>query len=223
MPWARMMMFLRQIHEILAVPRAPFDGEEPWSAPARCTPVRLRCATDGSTPRLPTSVAAWFDDEYLTVLFSAADDHIEATYFEHDASLYEQDVVEVFLGTGDPTRYFELEVNPRGTTFDALIESPNGVREGLRAFRGWTCEGMWAAVRINIESSGAMSVDTVIRIPFAGLGRAVPVDGETWRSNFFRIDRHPARGDEFSAWQPTRKDPPDFHVAAAFGVLRFEV
>jgi hypothetical protein len=68
-----------------------------------------------------------------------------------------------------------------------------------------------------------MSVDTVIRIPFAGLGRATPVAGETLRANLFRIDRHPEHGDEYSAWQPTRKDPADFHVAAAFGTLRFAV
>jgi len=217
------MMSLQQMQEIIAVPHAPFDGEEPWSAPPRCTPVRLRRATDGTTPRLATSVAVWFDEEYLTVLFSASDDHIEASYLDHDASLYEQDVVEVFLGSDDPTRYVELEANPRGTMFDALIDSPHGVREGLRADRSWTCEGLWTAVRIESESSGMMSVDIVIRIPFAGLGRTVPVDGETWRANFFRIDRHPEQGDEFSAWQPTMKEPADFHVAAAFGSLRFTV
>jgi hypothetical protein len=209
--------------EILLVPRAPFDAEEPWGAPGRCSPVRLRCATDGSTPRLSTNVAAWFDDEYLTVLFSAADDHILATHLTHDAPLYEQDVVEVFLAPDGTLRYFELEVSPRGTTFDALIESPNGVREGLRADRSWTCEGMWAAVRRLTESDGKFSIDTVLRIPFTALGRSVPRDGEAWRGNFFRIDRHPQHGDEYTAWQPTLKHPADFHVAAAFGVLRFTV
>lgn len=208
--------------DTLAVPRAPFDIEQPWTAPSVCTPVRLWRATDGVEPRLATSAAVWFDSEYLTVLFFATDDRIEATLFGHDASLYEEDVFEVFLATGDPTRYFELEVNPRGTMFDALIESPRGVREGLRADRSWTCEGMWTAVRI-CEDGAGMTVETVIRIPFAGLGRTTPVDGETWRANLFRIDRHPDEGDEYSAWQPTRKDPVDFHVAAAFGTLSFKV
>jgi hypothetical protein len=215
------------MHEMLDIPRAVFDAEEPWSVPASApegfAPVRLRRATDAGTPRLATSIAVWFDDEYLTVLFSAADDHLEATLYEHDAPLYEQDVVEVFLAPDGLTRYFELEVSPRGTTFDALIESPHGVRDGLRADRGWTCEGMWAAVRSMTESDGATTIDTVIRIPFAGLGRAAPEDGETWRGNFFRIDRHPQQGDEFSAWQPTLREPADFHVAAAFGRLRFTV
>lgn len=209
--------------EILLVPRAPFDAEEPWSAPARCTPVRLRSSVDGSTPRLTTSVAAWFDEQYLTVLFSAADDHIMATHLLHDEPLYEQDVVEVFLAPDGIRSYFELEVNPQGTTFDALIDSPNGVREGMKADRSWTCRGMWAAVRKLLESDGAISVDTVIRIPFSSMDRKAPGDGETWRGNFFRIDRHPQHGDEYTAWQPTMKNPADFHVAAAFGVLRFTV
>ncbi|HYR29219.1 MAG TPA: carbohydrate-binding family 9-like protein, partial [Thermoanaerobaculia bacterium] len=142
---------------------------------------------------------------------------------EHDASLYEEDVVEIFLAPGDLTRYFELEVSPRGTTFDALIESPNGTREGLRADRAWNCDGMWAAVRSLAESDGRITIDTVIRIPFAALGRSTPVDGETWRGNFFRIDRHRRHGDEYSAWQPTMREPADFHIAAAFGTLRFAV
>jgi hypothetical protein len=183
----------------------------------------LRRSTDGSPPRLATTVFAWFDDAYLTILFSAADDRIEATLLEHDASLYEEDVVEVFLAPGEVTRYFELEVNPRGTMFDAMIDSPNGVREGLRADRSWTCEGMWSAIRIERDSTGAMTVDTVLRVPFAGLGRKAPRDGETWRANVYRIDRHPEHGDEYSAWQPTMKDPADFHIAAAFGILRFTV
>jgi hypothetical protein len=91
----------------------------------------------------------------------------------------------------------------------------------MQVDRGWDCEGLIAAVRVVTESDGAMSVDTLLRIPFASLGRSTPLDGERWRANFFRVDRHPRHGDEFSAWQPTMKIPADFHVPAAFGVLHF--
>ena len=89
--------------------------------------------------------------------------------------------------------------------------------------RDWTCYGLIAPVRRVTESNGASTVDTLLRIPFASLDRATPRDGEIWRANFFRIDRHTAHGDEFSAWQPTLKTPADFHVPAAFGALRFAV
>jgi Carbohydrate-binding family 9 len=208
--------------ETLAVPRAAFDMEEPWATPRECTPVRLRRATDAAAPRLATSVAVWYDAEYLTFLFSCTDDHIRATFHEHDEPLYEQDVVEVFLAPDGLVRYYELEVSPNGTVFDAAIDSPDGVRATMHADREWTCEGLIVAVRKVTESSGVMSIDTAVRIPFAALDRGTPTDGETWRANFFRIDRHPEHGDEYSAWQPTLKTPADFHVAAAFGVLQFQ-
>lgn len=202
------------------VPRAQFVIEDPWDVPPACEPVRLRCATDGTAPRLSTSVAAYFDDEHLTVIFSAADDHIVATHREHDAPLYEEDVVEVFLAPSDLTEYFELEVNPLGTTFDARIASPGGTRATMRTDLAWTCRGLVVALRRIVESNGLMTVDTLVRVPFASLDRAAPRDGETWRANFFRIDRHPF-GDEFSAWQPTMRVPADFHVPEKFGALVF--
>lgn len=207
--------------ETLVVPRAPFDMEEPWSTPRACAPVRLRRATDAAAPRLATSVAAWHDGELITFLFSGTDDHIHATYHHRDDPLYEQDVVEIFLAPEGLTRYYEFEVSPHGTIFDAIIDSPDGIRATMHAEKSWTCEGLVVAVRKVIESSGAMSVDTLIRIPFASLGRGTPADGEVWRANFFRIDRHAEQGDEYSAWQPTLKEPADFHVAAAFGTVRF--
>lgn len=201
--------------------RGDFEMEDPWMAPAASTPVRLRRAEDAAPPRLATSVWAWFDDRHLSILFSASDDHIEASMLGHDAPIYEQDVVEVFFAPDETTCYFELEVSPRGTVFDARVESPDGNRATMHVDRAWDCQGLVAAVRRVTESDGAMSVDTLIRIPFAAIGRGTPRDGERWRANFFRVDRHPRLGDEFSAWQPTMKSPPDFHVPAAFGTLSF--
>ena len=207
--------------ETLLVARAPFDIGEPWDTPGGCTPFRLRRATDATTPRLATSVSAWYDDDYLTVLFSAADDHVAASHFRHDAPLYEEDVVELFLAPERARDYYEIEVSPVGTVFDARIHSPDGVRATMTTDRDWTCEGLIAAVRQNRESNGAISIDTLLRVPFAALGRSVPGTDETWRANFFRIDRHPRHGDEFSAWQPTLRVPADFHVPDLFGTLRF--
>jgi hypothetical protein len=207
--------------ETVLVPRADFDMEEPWGIPKGCVPVRLRSAIDGAAPRLSTVVAVFYDDDYLSVLFSASDDFVCATYLAHDAPLYEEDVVEVFLAPESLTDYFEIEVNPHGTLFDARVASPDGDRGTMRVDRGWTCEGLFAAVRKVRESSGVITIDTIVRIPFFALERSTPGGGETWRANLFRIDRNPDAGDEYSAWQPTRRNPADFHVPAAFGTLRF--
>ena len=187
--------------------------DEPWATPADCSPVRLRRATDAAAPRLATSVAVWYDDDYLTVLFSATDDHIRATYHHDDDPLYEQDVVEVFLAPDGLQRYFEIEVNPHGAVFDARDRV-------ARRGRGRTCrptaDGRARAASSRCARSPSRAArcrsTPSLRIPFAALDRATPGGGETWRGNFFRIDRHPEHGDEFSAWQPTMKDPADFHV-----------
>lgn len=204
---------IRAMTEI-AVPRREFSIEDPWGVPDNVSTVPLRRATDGAAPRLATRIAVYRDD-CLNILFLADDDAVVATHLEHDAPLYEEDVVEVFLAPRALTEYFEIEVNPLGTTFDARLESPDGVRATMRTDLAWTAENLFAAVlREDVRAA------TIVRIPFANFG-AEPAAGETWRANFFRIDRHPS-GDEFSAWQPTNKVPSDFHVAAAFGVLRFE-
>lgn len=204
----------------VAAVRSHFTIEDPWRSPATEHPATLRRAEDGGAPRLRTTVAASFDDEFVTFVFSAADDHLVATYTAHDDPLYEEDVVEVFLAPEGLTEYFEVEVSPIGTLFDARIASPHGERETMRVDLGWS-SGAIPAVRRVVETGGGMAVDTLLRIPFRALGRGTPAAGERWRANFFRIDRHPVHGDEYSAWQPALRTPPDFHVPAAFGWLEF--
>jgi hypothetical protein len=197
---------------LMDVPYGEFSMELPWDLPPGLVPVPLRRAIDGQSPHLATEVALWRDRECLNVLFRGDDDEVIAGYFEHDAPLYQEDVVEIFAAPQDPTRYFEIEVNPLGTVFDALIHSPDGIRSTMNADLSWTCEGLFRAIRRTPHHFA-----TIVRIPFAALGVHAPQSGDRWRGNLFRIDRHPTRGDEFSAWQPTMKTPADFHVAAAFG------
>lgn len=203
----------------LVVRRREFTIGDPWRVPDGVTTAPLLRATDASTPRLSTELAIYRDDTHLHLLFCGDDEQFVATHLEHDAPLYEEDVVEAFLAPADPRVYFELEVNPLGTTFDARIDSPDGVRTTMRADLSWNCDGLFAAILRDTRGS-AMTFATLLRIPFASLA-TTPNAGDLWRANFFRIDRHPL-GDEFSAWQPTLKTPADFHVAAAFGTLRFE-
>ena len=195
----------------LLVARREFSVEEPWRLPDGCAAVTLRRSTDGGAPRLTTRVALYHDGTSLIALFLGDDDGVTATHLAHDAPLYEEDVVEIFVAPEGLTPYFEIEVSPLGTTFDARIDSPDGVRATMGTDLSWTCQGLFAAVR-RIGSS----VDTVMRVPFAAIG------GRPARANFFRVDRSRAHGDEYSAWRPTMKTPADFHVVAAFGALVFE-
>ncbi|HUP47068.1 MAG TPA: carbohydrate-binding family 9-like protein [Thermoanaerobaculia bacterium] len=204
----------------LVAVRSEFSIEDPWRSPAGAEPARLRRSIDGGAPHLATTVAVYYDDHFLSILFSGADDHLVASYRGHDDPLYDEDVVEVFLAPRSIDEYYEMEVSPIGTMFDARIVSPDGSRRTMRADRSWD-SGAFAAVRNVTERDGTMTVDTLLRVPFASLGAAAPKEGESWRANFFRIDRHPNRGDEYSAWRPTLLTPPDFHLTAAFGTLAF--
>lgn len=200
--------------EIQTVEIRPFDASAPFEGLSDAQ-ISLREATSGGKPRLATWVALFRDAQGLTVLFNGVDDHTVATHDRHDAPLWQEDVVEIFLAPSDRTLYYEFEVNPLGATFDAKITSPDGVRQTMHADVEWNCAGLWATVA---HRNGHWL--TALRIPFAGLGVATPRPGDRWAANLFRVDRHP-RGDEYSAWQPTMKKPADFHVAASFGLLAF--
>src|SRR4051794_6981221 len=128
----------------LVVRQREFRIEDPWRVPEDAQIAFMVRATDGLPTWLATLVTLYRDDDHLYVLFMGDDDHVVATHLEHDAPLYEEDVVEVFIAPDDPRVYFELEVNPLGTTFDARIESPDGVRSTMSADLAWNCDGLIA-------------------------------------------------------------------------------
>jgi hypothetical protein len=179
-------------------------------------PVELRDAATGAAPRFRTAVRVGARNGVLLVRFDGRDAGTVATLTRRDDSLWTEDVYEVFLSPLDPpTLYFEFEVNPLGTLFDARVESPDLVRKTMRVDPSWNLRGLSGKSRVR---PGRWSA--VLKIPLAGLlGGAAP-DADvprTWRANFFRIDR--GSPDEFSAWSPTWTDPADFHAAARFGFL----
>jgi hypothetical protein len=196
------------------------DLQELWQAPAGSERASLLSALDGSEPLLQSAVTLYRDERNLYVLFETSDDEVLATKIERDSSLYEEDVLEVFLAPERLERYFEFEVNPLGTLFDAVVDSPMRERGSMQVDRAWNCEGFWAAIRCDRRDPAMASLRTLLCIPFAGLGVIPPRPGDTWRANFYRIDRS-SRGDAFSAWSPTLRTPADFHVPDRFGLIRF--
>ncbi len=201
------------------VPHA-FSIDEPWHVPPGAGGVPLLNSSNGNPPRLETTLHTFHDGERVYFIFDGDDDHVVATHLERDAPLWEQDVVELFLSPSHPSRYFEIEASPRGTWFDAAIHSPDGKRETMEVDRDWNCNDLFVAVRHLRDIQGAGRFTTVVALPFACMGVPAPQPGNSWRANFFRIDRHP-EGDEFTAWRPTWKSPPDFHLPDAFGEMIF--
>lgn len=203
----------------LYVARRSLDPEQPWRIPDLCHPVPFVDAGRGNAPRQATGLIAYYDDRALYLLYLCDDESVRATLLRRDEPLYTEDVVEAFIAPRTETRYFEFEVNPRGTLFDAIVDSPEGRRESMHVDTAWDCEDLWAAVRRR-ESREAKTTEYLVAIPFASLG-ATPDSQSTWRANFFRVDRHDS-GDEFTALSPTMRSPADFHVPDAFVPLVFE-
>jgi hypothetical protein len=208
--------------EAVQVPFRTFDSTEHWNIPEGCPPLVFIRAVDGSTPRLATLLHIYRDEANLYLLYSGVDSTIAATMYGHDEPLWQEDVLEAFIAPDSLERYLELEVNPLGTLFDAAIHSPHGSRESMTTDVGWACAGMWTSTRrARRDPGGLWRFETLLVVPFAGLGKDPPRSGDRWRANFFRIDRDAELGDEFSSWKATMRDPADFHVPEAFGVLEF--
>lgn len=200
---------------------APWPSPDEWPA-VPAVPLQL---SDGSgPPRDPTTVRLLTDPQALWVRFDCTDTDAWGTHAEHDAPLYEEEAVEVFLAPASddgtpPRRYVEIEASPQGVLFDALIDNPTGDRHdaGFAVDVGWDLPGLAVGVETTGESDDWRAV---LRIPWPGLLDAFDRTERPglWRVNLYRIERpRDGRAPEFSAWSPTLADPPDFHRPGWFG------
>ena len=200
--------------------------------------MRLRDAVRGGPPRLATAARLGWRAGSLLVRFDCRHRGIVATLRDDNADLWTGDVVEVFLALEEPpVRYLELEVNPLGARFSAIVDSPRLRRDGMSVERiapaGFRAdvrvrEKRWSAVLSIPMSEGRelLSTPAALRDREGKRTAAERREGsagggssgfETFRANFFRIDR---TSGEFSALFPTLADPPDFHVPEKFGRFR---
>jgi len=185
-----------------------------WEGATRLTP--LTRAQDGLPPEQPTVVRLQGSASGLHVRFDCADSEIRCTHVRHDAALWEEETVEIFVAAGDvvPARYVEIEVNPAGTLFDAIVDNPQGRRATMRVDTSWAAAGL--AARVEREAAARWSAE--LCLPWRAIwGRGDPPG--VLRANFFRIDRPLGTEAEFSAWSPTLVEPADFHRPERFGTI----
>lgn len=172
----------------------------------------LRETVTGRAPLQATWFKAAWTRDSLRALFHAEDTEPWATLTAHDAPLYEEEVVEIFLDpAGDLGSYFEIEVNPLNAVCDLVLRR---VSSGYRKNFAWHCDGLCTEVR-----DGLGFWDAELTIPFAAIVPEPPRAGDVWRGNFFRVDRPGRTGLELSAWSPTGM--PKFHVQQRFGFIEF--
>jgi hypothetical protein len=203
------------------------DGRLDEPAWSRAKPVGAFIKADGSGPALlQTEAKLCWDDQNLYVAFQCVDTDIWGTLRNRDDSIYNEEVVEIFLDpTGGLREYFEFEVSPHNVQWDGKVVSDWQTGGGFRGDASWNCADLQTAVRVVGTLDRRDDVDqywTVeMAIPFAAISPdgKPPADGAVWRGNLFRIDR--GETDEFSCWSPALTTPPNFHWPPRFGRLAF--
>jgi hypothetical protein len=199
--------------------------EQPWQKATRLTPFVQHDTMAAS--RVNTEVRVWYDQAALYLGWICEDGDIQATLKEHDSRFWEEEVVEFFVTpSGTLDRYFELQWNPLGATFDAIIANKlasHGVSQGIKGDWSYTANAMTSAVQVrgSVQDSSDRDERWTIeaRIPFVDLDTRTPGDGDVWRANFYRFNRDRGAAVEQLSWSPTVW--PGFHQPTRFGYLRF--
>jgi hypothetical protein len=209
--------------------KVKIDGlldEWPWRKAPRLTPFVRHDTMEPE--RAKTEVRIWYDREALYLGWICEDRDIQATLRKRDSKFWEEEVVEFFVAPNTNTvdRYYELQWNPLGGTFDAIINCRIGPDGKMQRFDGdWSYTATNMTFGLQVDGSVQDSTDrdqrwTVeVRIPFADLRMPTPRRGEVWRGNFYRFNRDSGQEPELLSWSPTIW--PGFHQPTRFGYLRF--
>ena len=192
--------------------------EDAWAGPGT-TLVESR---DGE-PWTGDAGQVWFawDDAHLFAAARIADRDVWATLSEQDSPLWNEEVFELFVfGVAKAERYLELQVSPRGVTFDARFSA---YRKGDEA---WDSAWQTAVVvdgTIDDRKDRDRGWTAELAVPWTEICEHTPVPcppapGRTFVINAFRFER-PAQGPKVVglALSPTRR--PDFHDAGNAAVL----
>jgi len=199
-------------------------NEAAWARAARLGPFQRN---DGTGPeREPTELRIWYDDTAVFLAWTCTDADIQAGLTARDANLWDEEVVEFFVAPRELGRYFELQWNPVGGIFDAVVANDldeRGRSRKISVDRSFTAGGMRSAVRLRGPAGGASgdsrSWQVEVRIPFSDFSVPAPKAGDVWRANFYRYNRTRGQREELVSWSPTRLR--SFHQPSRFGYLEF--
>lgn len=198
--------------------------EAVWAKAAVIKPFLL--SENGEAERESTEVRAWYDDKALYLAWICLDVDVQATFTARDSKFWEEEVAEFFITPGSLEKYYELQWNPLGGVFDAIIKNQideRGVSKKFAGEWGYTANGMKSAVKLKGTAANSGDKDDYWRvevmIPFADLEAPAPKAGDVWRGNFYRFNRTKGMPAELLSWSPTRL--PGFHQPSRFGFLEF--
>lgn len=202
-------------------------GEKEWAFAAVGSGF-TECFQAGYKPVHATYVRALWDDGCLYVAFEFEDNDIWGTYTKRDDPIYVEEAAEMFIDPDWTGRhYWEVNVSPRNTVADLMVIAA-GWQGRASISNKYNVLGLHTGVKVYGTVDDRTDVDrgwtAEYAIPWTEFkGRATnspPRDGDSWRVNFFRIDRlgPGVEDDQFLAWSLS---PGVFHQPKNFGVLVF--
>lgn len=180
---------------------------EPWPEP-------------GAAPGSAGAVHLAWDDEALYAAASFSDRDVWATMTEQDDPLWKEEVFELFVfGEPGAQRYLELQVSPRGVTFDAKFETYRKGQEDWDS-RWTTAVDLRGTLDNRKDRDEGWSVE--VAVPWSEIcehtqAPCPPAAGTQLRINAFRFERPDERATVGLALSPTRF--PDFHASANAAIL----
>ena len=188
-------------------------------------------STDGKIADYNTSFVVSYDEQFLNIDFNCADNPNtdDNTLTEHNSPLYNQEVFEVFIGSGveDSKSYLEVEINPNNAIWIGRISNPSlGERmQSLEEQVEYDTSGI--KHEVNHEESAWSGF---LRIPWELIGKN---DDGNYRINFYRIRSRSSHSEkdwvcdtescDFVCWKSTMSGKePAFHRPKQFGVLKIK-
>lgn len=176
---------------------------------------------------LATAARLAWDAENLYVGVATRDDDIRTAFTKNDSTLWEGDVIELFLALpGKEGQYVEFQWNPAGARFDALFTGPRTP--------AWEEAAKWESREtFAVSVDGSLNADAPAgdpagngdrgwsieaAIPWKSLGfDKAPDAGTRLAANLYRIDSKGTHELRFmGTWAPVGND---FHQLAGAGTL----
>lgn len=174
------------------------------------------------TSSYQTRVKLLYSEKGLYALYHCEDKKINATLQEDFASLWREDVIEIFFWPDESFPiYLEYELSPLNYELAILVPNLNGQSAG---WTPWNYRGQKKtrkATRVLKDEKGnTTGWIGEFFIPYAllrPLQNVPPTKGTQWRANVYRIDYD--EGEAYWSWQPINKS---FHEFEKYGTFVFE-
>lgn len=179
---------------------------------------------DGQPADQKTTAKVLYDDKNLYVALDNEDADVWSTLEKHDDKLWTQEADEMFIDAdGDGKTYVELQVNPKGITYDSYLPA---YRKNQNDWESGTKAVVKVDGTLNKHDDKDKRWVVEMAIPLVAargklseMKNVPPKVGTEWRVNFFRMDQPTGRPQSGTGWSPPMVG--DFHALNKFGVLVF--